>query len=126
MKSPRSQKNLSSRVQTNTLTQQKSPKKITTETEERNRYSLSNQQGGLKFTDNEDDNSEKFETVGQPIDIKMNSSNKNFGNMNIEDVIESKNFALCVNEKLKDTFPVGNFYASKVTYFKELDQLEPT
>lgn len=62
--------------------------------------------------------------MGQPIDIKMNSSNKNFGNLDIEDVIESKNFVLNVNEKLRDTFPVGNFYASKVTYFKDLDQLE--
>ena len=121
MRSPKSQKNLSSRTQTNNVSQDKSPKKMVLEAEERNQYTYQ----GLKFTDNEDDNSEKFETVGQPIDIKMNSSNKNFAHMNIEDVIESKNFALCVNEKLKDTFPVGNFYASKVTYFKELDQLEP-
>lgn len=82
-----------------------------------------NAPGGLKFTDNEDENSEKFETVGQPIDIKMNSSNKNFGHLDIEDVIESKNFILNVNEKLRDTFPVGNFYASKVIYFKDLEQM---
>ena len=129
MRSPKSQKNLSSRTKENAFSQQRSPKKMTTtEVEQTNMYAINNHHlgGGLRFTDNEDENSEKFETVGQPIDIKMNSSNKNFSNLNIEDVIESKNFTLCVNEKLKDTFPVGNFYASKVTYFKDLDQLEPT
>lgn len=62
---------------------------------------------------------EKFETVGHGIDIKLNSGY----NTKIEDVIESKNFVLSVNNKLRDVFPVGNFYASKVKYFKDLGKL---
>ena len=73
----------------------------------------------LQFHEPEDENGEKFETVGHAIDIKMNSSNKP-SNIDIEQVIENKNFILSVNEKLKNIFPVGNFYASKVKYFKNL------
>ena len=54
----------------------------------------------------------------------MNSSNKNFGKLNIEDVIENKNFVLCVNENLREIVPVANTYATKVTYFKDLSNLD--
>lgn len=76
----------------------------------------------LQFHEPEEENGEKFETVGHAIDIKMNSSNKP-SNIDIEEVIENKNFVLSVNEKLKNIFPVGNFYASKVKYFKNLKTL---
>lgn len=76
----------------------------------------------LRFTEQEEDNSEKFETVGHAIDIKMNSSNKP-SSIGIEEVIENKNFVLSVNEKLRNIFPIGNFYASKVKYFKTLKNL---
>lgn len=76
----------------------------------------------IKFPDQEDQYGEKFETVGHAIDIKLNSSNKP-SPIGIEEVIENKNFVLSVNEKLKNIFPIGNFYASKVKYFKNFKNL---
>lgn len=52
----------------------------------------------------------------------MNSSNKP-STIDIEEVIENKNFVLSVNEKLKNIFPIGNFYASKVKYFRDIKTL---
>lgn len=81
----------------------------------------------IKFPDQEDEYGQKFETVGHAIDIKLNSSNKP-SSIGIEEVIQNKNFVLSVNEKLRNIFPIGNFYASKVKYFrnlKNLGKLEP-
>lgn len=38
--------------------------------------------------------------------------------------MESKNFVINLNEKLRETFPVGNLYANKVQYFKQLGAVD--
>lgn len=43
--------------------------------------------------------------------------------MSLEDVIESKNFVLNVNEKLRESFPVGNIYAHNINYFRNLESI---
>lgn len=39
-------------------------------------------------------------------------------------MIENKNFVINLNQKLRDSFPVGNLYANKVNYFKNLETID--
>lgn len=69
--------------------------------------------------------------MGHQIDVKPSSSNALYSNINyqnnsaLEDVIESKQFIIQINETLKDTFPVGNLYTNGVKTFKSISQIDP-
>lgn len=63
--------------------------------------------------------------MAQSLEVKTSPrKTNNFRSMSLEDLIESKNFILNIDERLRDSFPVGNIYANKINYFRNLGSID--